>query len=122
MPVKLAWGVWLSSEGDQPPIVWRQRFAPHVAEALVTSDNREGSLSISDLELTGIIAHKDVLVHCHDVREHTIWIASDNRAAVAWSTKGSATSLAARAYLLQYNAVHQRHHRYWPVTIIFLAR
>ena len=98
-------GVWLSSAGAHPPIVWRHRFASHIAHALVTSDNRGGSLSISDLELTGMIAHKDVLAHCHNVRDHTIWIASDNRAAVSWSTKGSTTSLAIRAYLLQYNAV-----------------
>ena len=44
--------------------------------------------------------------------EHTLWLASDNRAAAAWATKGSATSLAARSHLLRFNAVHQRSHRY----------
>lgn len=69
-------------------------------------------VSISDLELAGIIAHKDILAQAHDIGERTIWIASDNRTAVSWATKGSAISLAARAYLLQYNALHQRHFRY----------
>jgi hypothetical protein len=41
-----------------------------------------------------------------------LWTASDNRAALAWSTKGSATSIAARTYLLRLNAMHQRRHRY----------
>lgn len=105
-------GVWLGSDPSAAPIVWRQRFAPHVANALVTSANRHGTVSISDLELAGMIAHKDVLAQVQDVRERTIWIASDNRAAVSWSTKGSCTSVAARAYLLCRNALYQRHHRY----------
>ena len=60
-----------------------------------------------------MIAHKDVLAHTRDVlAERTIWLASDNRAAVAWSTKGSATSVTARASLLRFNALHQRTYRY----------
>ena len=47
-----------------------------------------------------------------DARERTIWIGSDNKAAISWSTKGSSTSLVARAYLLRYNALHQRNYRY----------
>ena len=42
-------GVWLAPNDTHAPIVWRQRFAPHVARALVTSDNRGGSLSIIGL-------------------------------------------------------------------------
>ncbi|KAI2494663.1 adenylate kinase [Fragilaria crotonensis] len=105
-------GVWLACDERTPPFVWRQRFAPLVAGALITSDNPRGSLSISDLELAGMIAHKDALASTHDIRERTIWVASDNRAAVSWSTKGSSTSVAARAYLLRLNALHQRHYRY----------
>ena len=96
-------------------MVWRQAFPPQriLAQALVTSRNPRDTLPISDLELTGLIAHKDILARTtSDIRERTIWLASDNRSAVSWSTKGSATSLAARAYLLQYNALHQRHYRY----------
>ena len=103
-------GVWLSD--DAPPALWRQRFAPTVPSALVTSTHRSGTVSISDLELAGIIAQKDVATQIFDVRENTLWIGSDNRAAVSWSTKGSSTSVTSRAYLLQYNALHQRHHRY----------
>jgi hypothetical protein len=105
-------GVWLPVDPSTPPMLWRAPFAPHVSNSLVTSDNRSGTLSISDLELAGMIAHKDVLARTHDIQERTIWIAGDNRAAVAWSNKGSSTSIAARAYLLQYNALHQRHFRY----------
>ncbi|KAI2502275.1 hypothetical protein MHU86_12164 [Fragilaria crotonensis] len=106
-------GVWFDALNPlASPIVWRQRFPVRVARQLVTSNNRHGAITISDLELTGMIAHKDILAQLRDVAERTVWIASDNRAAVAWSAKGSATSMAARAYLLRHNALHQRQHRY----------
>ena len=105
-------GVWLFPDTTQHPVLWRSRFPTHVSASLVTAGNRQGLISISDLELAGIIGHKAVLSDHIDTRERTIWIASDNRAAVSWATKGSSTSVSARAYLLQYNALHQRHHRY----------
>ncbi len=107
-------GVWFDAlhNATAPPVLWRCRFPDHITRALVTSSNPSGTLSISDLELTGVIAHKDVLAHHRDVAERTMWLASDNRAAVSWATKGAATSTAARAYLLRFNAFHQRAHRY----------
>jgi hypothetical protein len=107
-------GVWFDATNPTttPPVLWRHRFPQHITQALVTSSNPAGTVSISDLELTGVIAHKDVLAQHRDVAERTIWIASDNRAAIAWATKGSATSVAARAYLLRFNSFHQRTHRY----------
>jgi hypothetical protein len=106
-------GVWFDAlDPSAPPIVWRQPFSNLISNALVTASNRQGTISISDLELTGVLAHKDVLACARDISERTIWIASDNRAAVAWATKGSATSVAARSHLLRFNALHQRRHRY----------
>ena len=103
-------GVWFVP--NSPPIVWRQPFPSAVQRQLATFENPGGLLSITDLELTALIAHKDVLAAAHDTAEHTIWMASDNVAALAWSHKGSATSSAARAYLLRFSAMHQRHYRY----------
>lgn len=108
-------GVWFDATtpaSPTQPVLWRMRFPDRVRNALVTSSNPTGTLSISDLELTAVIAHKDVLAQHCDVAERTIWIASDNQAAVTWATKGAATSVAARAYLLRFNSFHQRTHRY----------
>jgi hypothetical protein len=106
-------GVWFDAlDATTPPILWRQHFPPHISNALVTPDNPKGTVTISDLDLTGILVHQDVLATTRDVRERTIWTASDNRAAVAWATKGSATSVAARSHLLRLNAMHQRAYRY----------
>ena len=106
-------GVWFDTlDPNTPPVLWQQRFPEHISADLVTSENPQGKISISDLELTGVIAHKDVLAATREVWERTMWIASDNQAAVAWAAKGSATSVAARSYLLRINALYQRAHGY----------
>ena len=107
-------GVWFDVlDPSAAPIVWRhQPFPPAVQADLVTAHHRGGSLSISDLELAGTIAHKDVLATARHVQERTLWLAGDNRASLSWATKGSSTSSSARAYLLRLNALHQRAHRY----------
>ena len=111
-------GVWFARHhlsSLEPPILWRRRYPPAVQAALITSARPHGSISISDLELAAMIAHKDVLAQHQQVGERTIWMATDNAAALAWSNKGSATSSAARAYLLRLNSFHQRCHRYVAV-------
>ena len=107
-------GVWFhATDPTQPPIVWRTPYDERIVAALITADNPSGTISISDLELLlAMIAHKDILPAHADIAERTLWMVTDNRAALSWSAKGSATSVAARAYLLRYNALHQRFYRY----------
>lgn len=109
-----AWGgVWFDALDPQtPPVLWRAPFSPLVQAALVTAHNPRGCVSISDLELAATIAHTDVLVQTRPTHERTLWLASDNKAAVSWATKGSSTAASARAYLLRLSALHQRSHRY----------
>jgi hypothetical protein len=107
-------GVWLS-DGEVGPILWRERFPTTVTNDLVSSKNRGGTITNSDLELSGVLAHTDVLVQAHDVRERTVAILSDNMSAVSWSRKGSVTTRAPAAYLLRLASLHQRHHRYLAV-------
>ena len=106
-------GVWFVP--GMPPVLWRTAFPSFIQRELVTSNNRTGTLSISDLELAGTIAQKQILVQLMPVAERPIWLAGDNKASLAWATKGSSTSVSARAYLLRLNALHQRQHRYVPL-------
>lgn len=107
-------GVWFLPH--QGPVVWRAAFPPAIQRALATSANRLGTLSISDLELAGTLAHKHALVQLDptSVAERIIWLAGDNRASLSWATKGSATARSARACLLRLNALPQRCYRYVP--------
>ena len=114
-------GVWFAP--DMPPILWRSEFPPAVQRMLVTSDNRAGSVSISDLELAGTIAHKQIITQAISVAERPFWLRGDNRASIScWASKGSATSNTARAYLLRLHALHQRFHRYVPNMTILQGR
>ena len=106
-------GVWFDAlDPDAPPVVWRHPFPTAIQRDLVTAAHRHGTISISDLELAGIIAQRGLLAHHRHVHERTLWISGDNHASLAWATKGSSTSTSARAYLLRLSTLHQRHHRY----------
>ena len=95
--------------------MWRAAFPIALQTELVTSANRNGAISISDLELAGTLAHKHILVQViPDVAERPIWLGGDNQASIVWASKGSATASTARAYLLRLGALHQRRYRYVP--------
>ena len=98
--------------GNHQSLLWRSEFHPAVQQSLVSYDNPQGTITNSDLELAGAIAHQDVLVHNVDVREHTIGLFHDNTPAVFWQRKGSTSTVGPAAYLLRLKALHQRFHRY----------
>ena len=63
-------GVWFDAiDPTSAPIIWRQQFPDSVARSLVSFDNPNGTLSISDLELAAVIAHTDIVARLRDVRE-----------------------------------------------------
>jgi hypothetical protein len=106
-------GVWFLPNGACH--VWRTPFPADIQLDVVTADNLKGSITNSDLELAGILAHQDILPTLADVREHTIAVLNDNFPAIVRCRKGSITSDAAAAYLLRINSLHQRFHRYHPL-------
>ena len=97
----------------QGPILWRARFPKQVQDLLVSQDNPRGSITNSDLELAGAVAHDDVLATSAPRIAHASTCSfSDNTPAVSWKTKGSTTTTGPAAYILQISALHKRHHRY----------
>jgi hypothetical protein len=121
-------GVWFDAlDPSTAPLVWRA-LPSHIQSQLVTAANPRGQLSISDLELAATLLHKATLSADRHVHERTLWLNGDNRAALAWATKGSSTATSARAYLLRLGALHQRakryvaRHRYIPGPANAMAR
>ena len=97
----------------QSPILWRAEFDKKIQDLLVSTDNPSGSITNSDLELAGAIAHDDILVQALRNPTHiSSCTFSDNTPAIAWKTKGSTTTTGPAAYLLQTSALHRRHFRY----------
>jgi hypothetical protein len=99
-------------EPDYHAYVWRHAFPDAVRNQLATVDNPNGTITNSDLELAGTIGQHDVVACTLDVRELTIHSVHDNSPTVFWNRKGSATTQGPTAYLLRYQALHQRVHRY----------
>jgi hypothetical protein len=96
------------------PTLWRQRFSRNIQDLVVSSDNPSGTITNSDLELAGTIAHDDVLANAVPVTHLTTCGLCDNTPAVSWRTKGSRTTTGPAAYLLQVSSLHRRHYRYKP--------
>ena len=95
------------------PILWRSPFPDSIQSQLVSTDNPHGTVTNSDLELAGSIAHDDVLCQALPLTQHISTCSfSDNTPAVAWKGKGSTLTNGPAAYLLQMAALCQQHHRY----------
>ena len=107
-------GVWLPSAQHplHPPYVWLAPFPSSGQQALVSTDNPSGSITNSDLELVGTIAHEATLAVVHDLRHCTIATFSDNTPAVAWGNKASTTTTGPVSYLLCSSSLLQCQHRY----------
>jgi hypothetical protein len=103
-------GVWFTR--DHYPLVWRHRFPPDIVARLVSASNPTGDLTNSDFELSGVVAHQDILSQQFDIRDATVSILNDNTPAVSRSTRGSVTSRDPGAFLLRLSSLHQRHFRY----------
>ena len=107
-------GVWLPSTQHplHPLYVLRAPFPSYVQQALVSTDNPAGSITNSDLELAGTIAHEATLTAFHDLCHRTIATFSDNTPAVTWGNKASTTTAGAASYILCSSSLLQCQHRY----------
>ena len=69
----------------QEPLLWRPQFPQVIQDKLMSSDNPAGSITNSDLDLAGSIAHDDVLVQAllPNIAQVTTRSFSDNNPAVS---------------------------------------
>ena len=95
-----AGGIWFPSDMDVPrgswlpgvPVVWRVQWPEWVLDSLVSSDNPEGSITNSDLELAWGLIHFEAIAQTFDVRERTIVSKGYNLNTTFWERKGSTTT------------------------------
>lgn len=116
-----AGGVWFPADHLVPregfkndPVVWRLKWPQYITDRLVTSENPNGTISNSDLELAGGLLHLEALSQSFDIRERTVLSKTDNLNTLFWQRKGSATTEKVPAHLLRLFGIHQRFHRYVP--------
>ena len=97
----------------QHPILWQVRFSEEIQKQLVSFNKPTGSVTNSDLELSGVIAHKDIIVQALPPSPHLSTCAfSNNTPVVSWKFKVSTSMCGPAAYLLQSAALHKQHYCY----------
>ena len=82
-------------------MVWRLRWPQFIIDQLVTSENPDGTISNSDLELAGGLLHLEALAQCFDIRERTVLSKTDNLNALFWQRKGATSSDKVPPHLLR---------------------
>jgi hypothetical protein len=87
-------------DGTIKPLLWRAPFPSEIAKRLVSSDNPAGTITNSELEVTGRVAQLDVLAQHLDIRKRTVHNSSDNVATVWWQQKGAVSSSGPTSRLL----------------------
>jgi hypothetical protein len=105
-------GTWIPTVPHLAPLLWRFPFSRDIQDTLVSSENRNGTLTNSDLEQLALVCQPDILSSHYDIREHTVCTLSDNTAAVSREHRGSTSVNAPSAYLCRLASIHQRAHRY----------
>ena len=96
-----------------PPTLWQAAFPPDIQARIVSTANRAGDITNSDLEQAGVLGQADVAASLFDLWELMLATVNDNMAAVSRNRKGAVTSDQATAYLCRLSSLHRRHHRYY---------
>jgi hypothetical protein len=99
-------GVWFSGTKQLIPIVWFYEWPQDIRDQLCSSANKIGTLTISDLEITGILLHWLVLEHIVDIatlRNASVSIWCYNLPAVAWMNKFRTSTSLVAARILRAN-------------------
>ena len=97
-------GVWFGGKTNMIPITWFFEWPQEIRDQFCSSSNKTGSLTISDLELTGILLHWMVLEHSVDpttLNHNSVAIWCDNQPAVASSGHWQSTSMKTKQHSYQ---------------------
>ena len=101
--------VWLDPSLSGNDLVWRHPWLADIIADLVSSTNREGTITNSNLELAALVLHEATLIVA--VLEARLSIprsGPDNTPTVSWSTKEASTITPVVADLLRLRALHSR--------------
>ena len=90
-------------------MVWRHPWPVDIISDLISSTNREGTITNSDLELAALVLHEATLIMA--VPEASLAAprsGSENTPTVSWSTKEAFTTNLVVEDLLCLHALHSR--------------
>ena len=82
-----AGGVWLSGTKHIKPVVWRVEWLDDIRAALVTQDNPNRTIYVSDLEMAGLLLQYLMLKWPRALRNEHVGAFCDNTPTVSWAAK-----------------------------------
>ena len=117
---KGAGGFWFPGDTIQPreewhidiTVLWHIESPEYITRLLVSSKNPTGTITNSELELSGGIIHLEATAQTFDTRKRNIARKGNNLNTTFWERKDSTTTNLSLAYLLRLFVIHQRYHRY----------
>ena len=106
-------GVWTSGLLSLSPLLWQLEWPEDIKKQLVSPTNKNGNLTINDLELAGAVLNWLVL-ECQpnvDLTHKHVGIFCDNTSAVSWTYKlrTSKSVVAGRLLRMLGMRIHARH-------------
>ena len=116
-----AGGVWHSGTEGLDPVVWRVEWPGDVQDNLVSDRNRGGTISVSDLEMAGLLLHYIVLEYLAVLRHKRIGAFCDNTPTVSWAAKLASKRSRIAGGLLRALALRQRVQRSSPLITLSIA-
>ena len=116
-----AGGVWHSGTEELAPVVWRLEWPTDIQARLVSDANRDGDISVSDLEMAGLLLHYVVLEYLVVLRHRRIGAFCDNTPTVAWAAKLASKRSKVAGCLLRALALRQRVQRSSPLITLSIA-
>ena len=116
-----AGGVWHSGTDPLNPTVWRVRWTQKIKEKFITTSNPHGTLSISDLEMAGLLIHYMVLESFMQLRHKHIGAYCDNTPTVSWAYKFASKRSIIGGRLLRILALRQLISRSSPLLTVSIA-
>jgi hypothetical protein len=107
-----AGGTWSSGLKNLSPILWQVQWPKDIQQSIITDTNKNGHITINDLELAGMALNWLALECQKDIplAFHHIGIICDNMLAVLWTQKmrTSASPIAGRLLRLIGMRIHAR--------------
>ena len=105
-------GTWTSGLKVMKPLLWQYEWPQDIQDDLITDENKQGGLTINDLELAGLVLNWLVLECQTDtpLAYHHVVAFCDNTSAVAWTHKllTSTSLVAGRLLRLLGLRIHAR--------------
>jgi hypothetical protein len=115
-------GIIIGKLSECPPTVFCLQWPPDITTNVITKSNPMGTLTKSDLELTGLVILWIMMEHvCTDLAEKRVALFSNNSPSVGWVQCMAVRSSLVAEQLIWVLALHFNIQRFCPITMLHIC-